>query len=123
MVNIIVADDDDGVLSILGATLNSAGHKTVLASNGIEVLEILDNKGCADLLLTDVIMPGLNGFNLARMVIMRWPSIKILYLTAFHEMEITLRDKGDRYGKLLTKPILPDDLVREVEEATHVYQE
>lgn len=117
MAAILIVDDDEDVLNILRSSLTAAGHDVVSAGSGVDALNILDSKTPPDLLVTDIIMPGLNGFNLARMARTRRPSLKILYLTGFHEMAITLRDKGDRLGKLLTKPILPDDLAYEVTQA------
>jgi len=116
MANILVVDDDPDVLGIVCASLTICGHQVTRAANGVAALDILDRLSgkTPDLLLTDVIMPGLNGFNLARMARMRAPLLKILYLTGFHEMAITMRDQGERLGKLLTKPILPDDLAKEV---------
>lgn len=119
MAAILVVDDDPDVLSILSTTLTMAGHRVIPAANGVAALDAIDGDGHAsfDLMLTDVIMPGLNGFNLARMARSRQPFLKILYLTGFHEMAVTMRDRGDRLGKLLTKPILPDQLVQEITEA------
>jgi DNA-binding response OmpR family regulator len=62
-------------------------------------------------------MPGLNGFNLARMARLRRESLKILYLTGFFEEVITLRDGGAKYGKLLRKPIIPQQLRAEIDSA------
>jgi two-component system cell cycle response regulator CpdR len=119
MAAILVVDDDQDVLNILSATLTMAGHEVTSAANGVAALDAIDREGhiSYDLMLTDIIMPGLNGFNLARMARSRQPFLKILYLTGFHEMAITMRDRGDRLGKLLTKPILPDQLELEVTEA------
>jgi CheY-like chemotaxis protein len=114
MPTVMVVDDDADVLATLGSILKGAGYSVLEAGNGIEALDLLDRGDPLDLLLTDVIMPGLNGFNLARMARSRRPSIKILYLTGWFQTSETMLDQGEKYGKLLTKPILPDDLRREV---------
>jgi two-component system, cell cycle response regulator CpdR len=118
MAAILLVDDDPDILNILDFTLTAAGHQVTRAQDGVAALNILDNsKGkFPDLMLTDVIMPGLNGFNLARMARTRNPFLKILYLTGFHEMAITMRDHGDRLGKILMKPIMPDELAKEISE-------
>ena len=114
---IIVVDDDPDVLATLGNVLKAAGHSVVLAGGGIEALNVLDTGRPFDLLLTDVIMPGLNGFNLARMARIRRPALKILYLTGWFETAEMTLDQGEKYGRLLKKPILPADLRREVSAA------
>ena len=114
MATVLVVDDDPDVLDTLAAILRSAEHVVLKAGSGIAALDLLD-QGCAPhLMITDVIMPGLNGFNLARMARMRRAGMKILYLTGFHERVIALRDAGERFGKLLTKPIEPAELRAEV---------
>lgn len=115
MATILFVDDDPDVLSIMGMALEGVGHNVLQASNGIAALDIMENQRGVDLLLTDVMMPGLNGFNLARMARARDPFLKILYLTGFHERSMTMKDHGDKLGKLLTKPILPEDLAKEID--------
>ena|SRR5882724_317142 len=114
MAAVLLVDDDADVLSTLGLILERAGHTVVTAGDGIKALDILDAGKPFDLLLTDIVMPGLNGFNLSRMARSRRPTMKVLYLTGYHEQALALRDQGERLGKLLTKPIFPDDLRREV---------
>jgi CheY-like chemotaxis protein len=117
MSTVMVVDDDPDVLTTLSTILKNAGHTVIEAASGVEALDLLDGNASLDLLLTDVIMPGLNGFNLARMARTRRPSLKILYLTGWFQTAETMLDQGEKYGKLLTKPILPDDLRREVRSA------
>src|SRR5579859_6539229 len=114
---IMVVDDDPDVLDTLAGILNRAGHNVLKALGGPAALELLDHSDPVDLLLTDVVMPGVNGFNLARMVKDRQPATKVLYLTGYFDPSRIVDDKGDRYGKLLSKPISPDALRREVGEA------
>ena len=116
MSRVMVVDDEPDVLDTLGTILSLAGHSVIKVHNGIEALDVLDRGEPLDLLLTDVIMPGLNGFNLARMAKTRRPTLKVLYLTGYSQRADVTLDQGEKYGKLLTKPILPDDLRREVSE-------
>jgi CheY-like chemotaxis protein len=114
MSTVMVVDDDPDVLATLSNILKSAGYTVVEAGNGIEALNTLDKGEPLDLLVTDIIMPGLNGFNLARMARSRRPKIKILYLTGWFQTSETMLDQGEKYGKILTKPLMPDDLRREI---------
>ena len=113
---LLVVDDEVSVLDVLCATLAASGHNVERATSGVAALDILDRVSI-DLLLTDVVMPGLHGFNLARMARLRRADLKVLYITGFADFEAVVRDQGPRLGKLLQKPLRPDDLRREVQEA------
>jgi CheY-like chemotaxis protein len=115
MAALLVVDDDAEVLEVVCAVLSGMGHSVERASGDISALDILDGKPI-DLLLTDVMMPGLHGFNLARMAVLRQPEIKVLYFTGYTEYTIE-RDEGQKFGKLLHKPLTPDELRQEVEAA------
>jgi CheY-like chemotaxis protein len=118
MAAVLVVDDDPDVLATIADIIEQAGHDVAKAANGLAALAVLDDSEPIDLLLTDVVMPDLNGFNLARMAHLRWPGLKVLYLTGYHEaaMAMVMRETGDRLGKLLTKPITPAELRREIAE-------
>lgn len=117
MAVVMIVDDEPDVLDTLGAIVARAGHDTLKAPSGLAALDLLDRNRELDLLVTDVIMPGLNGFNLARMALIRRPSLKILFLTGFFEVAQALRDPLAETMKLLRKPILPTDLTQAVTEA------
>jgi two-component system, cell cycle response regulator CpdR len=118
MAFLLVVDDDTEVLDAMCAVLTAAGHSVFPAEGGLPALDILDaNKQALDLMVTDVVMPGLHGFNLSRMARLRRPEIKVLYISGYTEMPTTVNDTGPKLGKMLQKPILPDDLRREVTEA------
>ena len=118
MASLLVVDDDMDVLDAMCAVLSADGHNVWPASGGLPALQILDAElHNLDLILTDVVMPGLHGFNLSRMARLRRPEIKVLYISGFTEMPTTLRDEGPKLGKMLQKPIMPADLRREVTEA------
>src|SRR6266478_514130 len=83
MATVLMVDDDADVLATLAAIVKSAGHRVVQASSGITALDILDRDLSIDLMVTDVIMPGLNGFNLAQMARLRRHSLRVLYLSGY----------------------------------------
>jgi two-component system, cell cycle response regulator CpdR len=117
MAALLIVDDDAEVLEALSAALAFAGHDVQRAAGGLPALDILDRGKPIGLLLADVIMPGLNGLNLARMARLRRPDIRVLCSSGFNELEAILQDEGLRIGKLLSKPIMPADLYQEIEEA------
>jgi DNA-binding NtrC family response regulator len=114
--SLLVVDDDLSVLDGFCTALTSGGHRVARALSGMAALEILE-RDAIDLLLTDVVMPGLHGFNLARMARLRRADLRVLYITGYADLEEVVKDQGPRLGKLLHKPIRPDDLRREVDEA------
>jgi DNA-binding NtrC family response regulator len=105
------------VLDTLAVILKRAGHCVLKAVGGRAALDVFESAGGVDLLLTDVVMPGLNGFRLAREAKARQPAVKVLYISGYFDATTFSGDAGDRYGKLLSKPIEPDALRREVGEA------
>ena len=115
MASLLVVDDDADVLDVLCTVLRSAGYDVERASSGLAALTIIERQPI-DLLLTDVVMRGLNGFNLARMAVLRRPAIRVLYCSGFSEFTIG-EDEGQKFGKLLYKPLHPDELRREVAQA------
>jgi two-component system cell cycle response regulator CpdR len=117
MASILVVDDDPDVLDTVTEMIRSAGHIVAGAATGDDALELLDSDFPLDLLVTDIVMPGMNGLHLARLVRERRPSVRILYISGFAQTAEIRQDTGLRLGKLLNKPILPRDLSREVAEA------
>jgi two-component SAPR family response regulator len=99
------------VLDAVGAVLRGAGHKVETASGGLAALGVLERIR-VDLLLTDVVMRGMNGFSLARRAVQRWPALKVLYYSGFTEFTIGRHDTLS--GKFLQKPLESDELRREV---------
>ena len=94
-----------------------AGHTVLDAPNGAAALGILDrHEGCIDLLVTDLVMPGMNGIDLARRVCDSRPGIPVLFMSGYAE------DAKERLGDLgkgqafLQKPITSTKLFRKVRE-------
>src|ERR1700746_7664 len=117
MATVLVVDDDIDVLDTLAAIVRARGPSGLQDARGGMAPDVLDGDAPIDLLVTDVIMPGLNGFNLARMARMRRSALRVLYLTGFSEEALAMRDGGDHYGKMLIKPLLPADLRKEINAA------
>jgi CheY-like chemotaxis protein len=113
---LLVVDDDPQMLDMLCMMLRRT-HRIERAGSATGALSIIDGTTTIDLLLTDVLMPGMNGFGLARLARRRRPRLKVLYLSGVPETADILRDPGERYGKLLNKAISTLELLMEVERA------
>jgi CheY-like chemotaxis protein len=116
MSRLLVVDDDPVTLALLVAMLAHGGHEVTTAPDGKTALGILERRGTVELLITDVVMPEMNGFNLAREARRRQPDLRVIYLTGYWGAPEMASDTM-RFGNLLKKPILPSDLLREVERA------
>jgi two-component system cell cycle sensor histidine kinase/response regulator CckA len=81
-VRILVVDDEEPVRNFVDRVLRDAGYETVLAGSGHEALQAAAS-GSFDLIVTDVMMPQMNGDELARRLRQNEPGLKILYLTGF----------------------------------------
>jgi two-component system cell cycle response regulator CpdR len=113
---ILVVDDDEDVRDYVCEVLAEQGHHVTAVKDGVEALGALQQVGASfELLVTDIVMPGLNGFSLASLVKARWPGTKILYITGFYD--IAQSDLGERYGAVLQKPFRPRQLNCQVSRA------
>ena len=82
---VLVVDDEEAVLRFVDRVLRDAGYKTVIANNGPEALEVAKKVGPLGALVTDVMMPGMTGDELARMLRQTEPALKVLYLTGYSD--------------------------------------
>jgi PAS domain S-box-containing protein len=112
---ILVADDESGVRKLVHAVLATSGYTVVEAQDGAEALDLFQaGPDKYDLILTDVVMPHLNGFELGDRVAAADPSKKILYMTGFRDTPITGQGLQDRARIFLPKPFTPDALLARV---------
>lgn len=109
----ILLAEDERLLRELGETiLRQAGYKVVTAPGAEELRALVSEySDRVDLLLTDVIMPGLGGQELVALVKRRWPAIRILYMSGYSSEEI---DNLDRDAGFLQKPFTPGELMKKI---------
>jgi len=109
----ILLAEDESLLRELGETiLRQAGYKVVTAPGAQELRALVSEySDRVDLLLTDVIMPGLGGQELVALVKRRWPDIRILYMSGYSSEEI---DDLDRDAGFLQKPFTPGELMKKI---------
>jgi PAS domain S-box-containing protein len=111
----ILLAEDEPLLRELGETiLRQAGYEVLTApdSPALEHL-IATHEGSVDLLLTDVVMPGMSGPELVRIVRDRWPTIHVLYMSGYADDEI---EDLDRDAGFLQKPFTPAELTAKIAE-------
>jgi CheY-like chemotaxis protein len=110
--SILVVEDDGLVREYVIAQLASLGYSTLAAKSGVEALELVDQGALFDLLFTDVIMPGMNGRELADEVRKRRPASRVLYTSGYTENAILHHGRLDPDVILLAKPYRKADLAR-----------
>ncbi len=113
MARILLAEDDDNLRRLLARGLRRAGHSVVDASDGDSALALILREP-VDLLLADVVMPGVDGIELARRGSERWPGLRIMFITGFAAVAMRHRDIGAKPATVLAKPFHLRRLVEEV---------
>jgi CheY-like chemotaxis protein len=102
---ILLVDDEDIVRNMLENFLGSIGYTVISACNGEEALKIAENhKKPIHVLLTDIVMPGMNGFELAKKIKASLPEIKLLYMSGYNKPTDTNQMTGTNKN-FINKPI------------------
>jgi len=114
MQRIILAEDDESLRRFLVKALEKAGYVVVAFGNGAEAYQRLREEPFS-LLLTDIVMPEMDGIELARRASELDPDLKIMFITGFAAVALNSEEKAARDAKVLSKPFHLRDLVQEVE--------
>jgi PAS domain S-box-containing protein len=114
---ILLAEDEEMVLELAIEIFQEDGYTVLDAKNGATALAICDrHEGCIDLLVTDLVMPGMNGIELAQRVSDSRPGISILFMSGYSEETKEHLGDLDERRAFLQKPITPTKLSRKVRE-------
>jgi len=112
---ILVVEDEDLVLDVASRILARHGYHVLVARGGAEALELIaEHRETIDLLLTDVVMPGLTGKQVAERVTELRPGIRVLYMSGYPESVITSQGVVQRGIHLVSKPFVAADLLDHV---------
>jgi CheY-like chemotaxis protein len=114
METVLVVDDEPEILKVAAEILHDGGYRVIEAAGPAEALEALRQDPAVELLFTDVVMPGMNGFELARRAKALRPDLRVLYTSGF------VRDvppAGEGNDRLLKKPWRARQLADEVRQA------
>jgi CheY-like chemotaxis protein len=114
---ILLAEDDDMVRKLTSEVLSLYGYQVLEAANGGTALLICEHhKEPIDLLITDVIMPGMSGRELANRLSQLRPEMKVLYMSGYTDNAIVHQGVLDEEANFIQKPFAPDALARKIRE-------
>jgi two-component system cell cycle response regulator CpdR len=111
---ILLAEDDESMRRFLESALKRAGYQVVSADNGRDAWNILKEEPFT-LLLTDIVMPQMDGIELARRATEIDPELKIMFITGFAAVTLDNGRTTPKDARVLSKPFHLRDLVREVD--------
>src|SRR4028119_2298152 len=111
---ILLAEDDNDMRRFLAKALQNAGYDVISYDNGLSAYHRLREEPF-ELLLTDIVMPEMDGIELARKASELDPDMKIMFITGFAAVALNPDNRAPRDAKILSKPFHLRDLVNEVE--------
>jgi len=114
MARILLAEDDAEMRSFLAHCLRRAGHDVSATEDGESAASQLEGRSF-DLLLADVVMPGIDGVELAKRAARISPDLKIVFITGFAAVALHPAAEAPKHAKVLSKPFHLRDLVQEVD--------
>ncbi len=107
---VLVVEDDADVRAYVVDTLGGLGYDVLEAKNGEDALRLINEYKGVGLLLTDVVMPGMNGRKLAEQALQRRPDLKVLYMTGYSRNAIVHQGRLDPGVDLIQKPLSGEQL-------------
>ncbi|PKB24944.1 two-component system cell cycle response regulator CpdR [Novosphingobium kunmingense] len=113
MIRILLAEDEEAMRTYLARALQNAGYDVVAVDRGTAALPLLEN-GSFDLLLSDIVMPEMDGIELAQRCAEISPKTKVMFITGFAAVTLKASREAPQ-AKVLSKPFHLRDLVMEVE--------
>jgi PAS domain S-box-containing protein len=114
---ILLVEDEDGVRALAALVLQRKGYKVFAATDGRDALRVIDKIGVPiDLLMTDVVMPGMDGRELADVLRPRFPQMKVLFSSGYTDDAVVRHGVLNEEVSFLQKPYTPLSLASKVRE-------
>ena len=114
MIRILLAEDDTSMREYLQRALQRVGYDVEAVGCGTEAMPLLE-AGKYDLLLTDIVMPEMDGIELAQKASAIDPAIRVMFITGFAAVALNAAAQAPKEAKILSKPFHLRDLVNEVD--------
>ena len=116
MAHILVAEDDASMRQFLTLALERAGHTVEACEDGVSALRAVEANTEIDLLLADIVMPGMDGIELAKRANEIVPKLKVMFITGFAAVALAQKKDATPQPEVMSKPFHLKDLVNRVEE-------
>ncbi len=115
---VLVAEDEEPIRRLLGRVLRTSNYEVIDAADGQEALDLAHRCGKPiDLLVTDVVMPGMSGADLARQIQSLHPGIRVLYMSGYMGEVLSRRGVNSQGTPLLLKPFHSQEILKAVRKA------
>jgi DNA-binding NtrC family response regulator len=112
---ILIVDDDPIILDVLEELIPIYGYKPVIASSARTALDKAHELEKVDLLITDVIMPGMNGVDLAKQFSSLYPETRVLFMSAYSNTQMIHQIKSHAEYSFIYKPFGTDAMINEIQ--------
>ncbi|HCA46763.1 MAG TPA: hypothetical protein DEP45_05205 [Armatimonadetes bacterium] len=116
-INVLCVDDDSACLRILTAFLRRAGHSCHTAGNGAEALRILRESPQINLVITDVVMPEVDGHELCSVIAAEFPEMKVIVVSGSPGQDVAPLRRCSVVQDVLSKPLRQREIVSVVHNA------
>ncbi len=113
---ILLVEDEEGLRALNARGLTSRGYTVLEAGNGVEAIEVLEKQGAVDLVVSDVVMPEMDGPTLLKELRRRDPTVKIIFVSGYAEEAFQKNLPSDEQYAFLAKPFTLKQLVAAVKE-------
>ncbi len=115
---VLVVDDEQDLRSLVANVLTEYGYKVVTASSGAKAVALIEKMDSPpDLMLTDVVMPGMSGPMLADQLLAKFSGARVLFMSGFDERQVVQRYVVEKGFTLITKPFQLHNLCAAVKKA------
>jgi two-component system, cell cycle response regulator CpdR len=114
MIRILLAEDDDVMREYLARALTKSGYVVESVDRGTSALDLIKSGQSFDLLLTDIVMPEMDGIELAQKAALIAPMLRVMFITGFSAVSLKAGEAMPN-AKVLSKPFHLRDLVLEVD--------
>jgi len=112
---ILVVEDQPALRELVRRILQQKGYRVLEAPDGEEAVRVAESTARPiQLVITDVVMPGMNARAMAERIRKIWPTVRVLFMSGYHDDDVMLQSLANAKVDFLQKPFLPHDLAEKV---------
>ncbi len=113
---ILIVEDEKDILEMMSEFLSELGYDVITAPSAEEAMEKIEGISRVDFLVTDVILPGKKGPDLAKTIKVIYPQVKILFISGYPEDRLSAQAVFEGEINFLSKPFAPFSLAKKIRE-------